>query len=93
VQYVNQDLGIRAQRKAAFAGGRLHWKGKPIASLRHESEQYADRVEQLLAARTALELEPGKASIIRDSLVARGVPKRHVEDYLGIGLSSKKGTR
>jgi predicted phosphodiesterase len=92
VRYVNQDAGIDVRRKATFAGGRLHWRARPITSLRRDSELYAARVEQLLAAGSRLEHEPADRQDIVDSLLANGVPRKHVEDYLGISLPAKERT-
>jgi 3',5'-cyclic AMP phosphodiesterase CpdA len=90
IRYINKVIGFNVSRRANFAHGKLVWKAKPLRSLRLNSDQYANQVETLMEARTRLNLDRNKRESIIDALLKRGIPKKHIEEYLRVSLHPKK---
>ena len=84
IRYVNDEM------ETEFTRGGLTWTAKPLRSLRLGSEKYADHVERLMKARVELEGDRTRRQAIIDSLVKKGVPKKHIEEYLRVSLQPQK---
>lgn len=79
ISYFDGDMHKTVIRKAEFSNGKLAWKDKPFRNRR----QYANRIENLMAAKTQLMPRNTKSEEIINKLLKCGISKRHIEEYVG----------